>query len=230
MRTITGRWIVALTLSLWLFFILKIQPINAQVINTQKFHHFFSNNLYSEIVVSHISEENLSQLKESFIQDKFNFFGILRSNCLELSGLRKFKNSYCAVINHSFDFVAWNNLGKELFIRGYDEAALAAYDHSLLINPEYSLGLANRCGVLSRLEEYEQAFLSCELAFKGDGRWGRQGSALAWNNIGDVLFNLKRYQESLSSFEQALAISHNYVGAQRNRAVVLQYLQKIKQE
>lgn len=230
MRTITGTWIVALTLSLCLFFILQIQPINTQVINTQNFHHFLSNNLRSEAVISYISEENLSQLKEPFQQDRLNFFGILRSNCLKSSSLTKFKNSYCAVINHSFDFVAWNNLGQKLFVRGYDEAALAAYDHSLLINPEYSLGLAKRCGVLSRLREYEQALISCKFALKGDGRWGRQGSALAWNNIGDVLFNLKRYQESLSSFEQALAISHNYVGAQRNRAVVLQYLQKIQQE
>ncbi|NEP79564.1 MAG: tetratricopeptide repeat protein [Okeania sp. SIO3B3] len=230
MRTIAGTWIVSLTVSLWLFFTSHVQAINAQVINAQAFHHFFSNDLHSEVVISRLSEENLSQLKESFIEDRFDFVNTLRSDCLESSGLTEIEDNYCAVIADLFDFVAWNNLGQKLFVRGRDEAALMAYDHSLLINPEYSLGLANRCGVLSRLGEYDLALISCELALKGDGRWGIRGSTLAWNNKGDVLFNLKRYQESLSSFDQALAISHNYASAQRNRAVVLHQLQKITQE
>jgi len=230
MRTIARTWIVALTVCLWLFFTPQVEAINDRFINTEDFHNFFSNNLHSEAVIYHLSEENLSQLKKSLTEDRFDFFNALRSHCLKSFNLTKAENSYCAVINHSFDFVAWNNLGQNMFARGYNEAALAAYDHSLLINPEYSLGLANRCGVLSLLEEYEQALTSCELALKGDGNWGKRGSALAWNNKGDVLFNLKRYQESLSSFERALAISHNYAGAERNLAVVLHHLQKIRQE
>ena len=83
--------------------------------------------------------------------------------------------------------------------------------------------------MLSRLKEYEQALNSCKLALRGDGHWGRQGAALAWNNQGDVLFNLKRYQESLKSFEQAIAINHNCASAQRNRAVVLRQLHKMMQ-
>ncbi|MEM1170288.1 MAG: tetratricopeptide repeat protein [Cyanobacteria bacterium P01_H01_bin.35] len=230
MRIISRTWIVALTVSLWLLFTSPVQAINDRVINTKDFNHFFSNDLHSEAVISHLSEENLSQLKKSFTEDRFDFFSALKSHCLQSSDITKSQNSYCAVINNSYDFMAWNNLGQNLFARGYDEAALAAYDHSLLINPEYSLGLANRCGVLSRLEEYDLALVSCELSLKGDGHWGKRGAALAWNNKGDVLFNLKRYQESLSSFKQALAISHNYTGAKRNMAVVLHHLQKIKQE
>ena len=188
MRIIIRRWIVLLTLSLWLLFTPQVQAVNYRVINTEDFHNFFSNDLHSEAVISHLSEENLSQLKESFIEDRFDFFGNLRTHCWKSSNMTAIENSYCAVVAHSFDFVAWNNLGQKLFARGYDEAALAAYDHSLLINPEYSLGLANRCGVLSRLEEYDLALVSCELALKGDGPWGRRGSALAWNNKGDVLY------------------------------------------
>ena len=80
-----------------------------------------------------------------------------------------------------------------------------------------------------KIKEYEQALNSCKLALRGDGHWGRQGAALAWNNQGDVLFNLKRYQESLKSFEQAIAINHNCASAQRNRAVVLRQLHKMMQ-
>lgn len=115
----------------------------------------------------------------------------------------------------------WNNLGQRLFHLARYPDALIAYDHALLINPDYSLGLANRCGVLSKLEQYAQALESYDLALQGDDYWGAEGSALAWDNRGDILFNLERYQESLSSFEQALAINPSYKHAQQNRAIAL---------
>ncbi|WP_096626097.1 tetratricopeptide repeat protein [Calothrix sp. NIES-3974] len=95
------------------------------------------------------------------------------------------------------------------------------------MNPESSLVLANRCGVLSKLEKYSQALTSCSFALKGDQRWGKTGEALAWNNQGDVLFNLGRYQESLASFDRALAIVPDNQSIQRNRELVIQQLDLI---
>ena len=122
------------------------------------------------------------------------------------------------------DATAWNNLGQQLFSQKRYPDALLAYNHALLIEPEYSLVLANRCGVLSQLGEYSQALASCNLALEIDRQWGAQGSALGWDNRGDALFNLERYQEALHSFEQALMHNPGYENAYRNRQVVLTWL------
>jgi tetratricopeptide (TPR) repeat protein len=118
----------------------------------------------------------------------------------------------------------WNIRGYKLFRSGRFEEALLSYNHALLLNPQFSLVLANRCAVLSRLEKYSEALTSCNLALKGDGRWGSEGEALAWDNRGDALFNLERYEESLASFERALQSNPNYINAWWNRAIVLRKL------
>ena len=125
------------------------------------------------------------------------------------------------------DATAWNNLGQQFFSQQRYPDALLAYNHALLIEPEYSLVLANRCGVLSQLEEYSQALASCNLALEIDRQWGAQGSALGWDNRGDALFNLERYQEALYSFEQALVHNPSYENAYRNRQIVLSWLEHI---
>ena len=149
------------------------------------------------------------------------------SNTLNKVSLLKIEDIYHAVISNPFDVIAWNNLGHRLFDLDHYEEALAAYDHALLIDPDYSLILANRCGVLSILGEYGQALESCDLAIKKDQKWGRQGAAIAWDNQGDALFNLERYQESLESFEIALLINPNYQNAKRNREIVQYQLGQI---
>ncbi|MEL6139826.1 MAG: tetratricopeptide repeat protein, partial [Cyanobacteria bacterium J06628_6] len=123
---------------------------------------------------------------------------------------------------------AWNNLGQSLFSLGQISEALLAYNHALMISPDYSLVLANRCGVLSQLEEYQLALQSCDLALQVNHQWGAQGAALAWDNRGDVLFRLEDYQASLRSFEQALTVNPNYQNAWRNREVVLSQLAKMQ--
>ena len=136
-------------------------------------------------------------------------------------------NKWKAVIalNPTSD-IAWNNLGQKLFVAQQYAGALRAYDHALVISPDYSLALANRCGVLSQLENYDQALVSCDMALKGDGRWGAQGSALAWNNRGDALFNLKKYKASLRAFEKAILIDPDLKGAWYNRALALSQIQQ----
>ncbi|MGD1862685.1 MAG: tetratricopeptide repeat protein [Leptolyngbyaceae cyanobacterium] len=125
---------------------------------------------------------------------------------------------------------AWNNLGYQLFSLSHYIEALAAYNHALLIDPDYSLSLANRCAVLSKMGEYVQALESCQRAIAKDHRWGNQGPALAWDNQGDVLFNLQLYQEALKSFEQAIALNPDDLNAQRNWLIVQHQLSEISKE
>ena len=128
------------------------------------------------------------------------------------------------------DATLWNNLGQQLFMQKRYPDALLAYDHALFIEPEYSLVLANRCGVLSQLKEYAQALASCDLALEFNHQWGAQGAALGWDNRGDALFNLERYQEALYSFEQALIRNPGYQNAQRNRQIVLTRLEQLSRQ
>ncbi|WP_163660188.1 tetratricopeptide repeat protein [Adonisia turfae] len=139
----------------------------------------------------------------------------------------------CLIVNVSpavasvTDATVWNNLGQQLFSQKRYPDALLAYNHALLIEPEYSLVLANRCGVLSQLQEFHQALVSCDLALEINSQWGAQGSALGWDNRGDALFNLERYQDALHSFEQALMHNPGYQNARRNRQIVLNRLEQI---
>ena len=122
----------------------------------------------------------------------------------------------------------WNHLEQLLFAQMHYPDAPLAYNHALLINPYYSLVLANRCGVLSQLGEFSQALVSCDLVLEINSQWGEQGSALGWDNRGDALFNLEQYQETLTSFEQALAHNPDYRNARCNGQITLLQLEKME--
>jgi tetratricopeptide (TPR) repeat protein len=64
------------------------------------------------------------------------------------------------------------------------------------------------------------------LLLRGDRHWGLDVEALAWDNRGDALFNLEHYEESLVVFENAIASNSSYGHANRNRAVVLEKLDR----
>lgn len=121
---------------------------------------------------------------------------------------------------------AWINHGQKLFnFRQYTKA-LISFENALLLNPDYSLGLANRCGILTVLGRYPEALDSCDMALIGDQQWGFSGQVLAWNNRGDTLIKLERYEEALASFQKSLAIDPNDVAAQQYRHVVLKKLNR----
>lgn len=121
---------------------------------------------------------------------------------------------------------AWINHGQKLFdFRQYTKA-LISFENALLLKPDYSLGLANRCGILTVLGRYPEALDSCDMALIGDQQWGFSGQVLAWNNRGDTLIKLERYEEALASFQKSLAIDPNDVAAQQYRHVVLKKLNR----
>jgi tetratricopeptide (TPR) repeat protein len=145
--------------------------------------------------------------------------------CLSEMGERGIAACQQSIALHPKKSGYWNNLGSKYFQLGRYRDALNAYDRALSIEPNYSLGLANKCATLSLLSRYRQALESCDLALQGNGKWGLDGAALAWDNRGDVLFNLKRYRESLASFDRALRLNPNYSNARKNHNLVLNKLQ-----
>jgi tetratricopeptide (TPR) repeat protein len=121
---------------------------------------------------------------------------------------------------------AWVNHGQKLSDFGQYAKALISFDNALLLKPDYSLGLANRCGILSVLGQYTEALDSCDMALLGDQQWGFNGQILAWNNRGDALVKMGRYEEALASFQKSLAIDPDDIAAQQYCQVVLEKLHK----
>lgn len=99
--------------------------------------------------------------------------------------------------------------------------ALESHDRAVALAPAYTLALYNRCVVLIALERYLEAVESCDLALKGDGRWGQASPAQALMNQGVALRRLRRYQEALVAYDRALELKPDYALAWNNRGVVL---------
>ena len=124
--------------------------------------------------------------------------------CAQLSGVQALHACNQALTINPHNPAIWINQGQELFNQGRYQAALISNQYALILKPNFSLGLANQCGILSALGYYPQALTACEISLDGDGEWGVKGENLAWNNRGEVLFNLGRYQEAISSFDRVL--------------------------
>ncbi|MEO0538928.1 MAG: tetratricopeptide repeat protein [Cyanobacteria bacterium P01_A01_bin.123] len=222
MKTAIGFWMAVILTGLGL---LLAQPAYASDI--QGCHLLSSNGFRPAKISAYLPKAHLDQLKFAFVTGELESPKPGMHHYLESLKQPKVAALKRSISANPHNIAAWNNLGHELFSLKHYAEALAIYDHALMISPKYSLGLANRCGVLSKLGKYAQALRSCNLALVGDGRWGVQGSELAWDNRGDVLFNLQRYSESLRSFEQALIINSNYKNAQLNQIIVSNYLAQI---
>jgi tetratricopeptide (TPR) repeat protein len=69
---------------------------------------------------------------------------------------------------------------------------------------------------------YKDAATACETALqKGDNSWGKEGVALGWNQYGNALTGLKKYEEALATLNRAIAIKPDYASAWTNRSVTL---------
>ena len=86
------------------------------------------------------------------------------------------------------------------------EKALTSYERALEITPEYSLALVNQCEVFNFAKEYAAALESCEAALRGDGNWGMESIAKAWNQRSAASIGLGNYEEALESAERALSL------------------------
>lgn len=141
-------------------------------------------------------------------------------------GIQETATSYeRALVGDSGDIDLWMQQGLALEQLGAEpgsyQRALTSYNRAIEINPQNSVALARRCGVLNALETYEAALESCEQAFQGDGKWGTGELVYAWNQHSVALAGLGRYEEALASAERAIDIDVRYAPAWNSRAVSL---------
>ena len=114
--------------------------------------------------------------------------------------------------------LAWNNLG---VVRAGEagEAALAAFRRALdggrpLLAARLNLGLLflQRKQLRAALEEYQGALSQ------------QSGSAVAWNGVGLVLMELKRYEDARNAFGRAVDADASFAAAHYNLSFVLSQL------
>jgi tetratricopeptide (TPR) repeat protein len=121
--------------------------------------------------------------------------------------------------------LTWASQGIVLQILQRPTEALTSFTRATDIDPTYSLAQLGRCTNLNTLELYEEALAACDAAIQGDGRWGQNGLAEAWNQRSVALTGAGNYEEALASINRAVGIKPDYAEAHNHRGVIFWYLE-----
>lgn len=103
--------------------------------------------------------------------------------------------------------VAWYNQGTAQSNLGQFSEAIASFNRALEINPQNALTLVGNCQALSKLGRFAEAIAACDLALKTNSNWGNITPAIAWYNKGLAQKKNRQIEESITSFDQAIAIN-----------------------
>ncbi|MBD2138000.1 tetratricopeptide repeat protein [Anabaena sp. FACHB-1237] len=127
-----------------------------------------------------------------------------------------------AIAFNNNDRKIWTEYGILLTKLGKYPQAQTALETAIKISPNYALALVSQCTNLNRMGKYEEAAVACDTALqKSDNIWGPEGIASAWNQFGNALVGLKKYDESLAAFNRAISLNSTYASAWSNRSVAL---------
>ena len=88
-------------------------------------------------------------------------------------------------------------------------AAIAAYDESIEMYPDYIWSWYNRGEAYIKLQQYDRAILDFQKVIQIDPN----SSFLAWNNLGKVYYQQQEYQKAIEAYNEALAIKPEYLPA-----------------
>ena len=107
----------------------------------------------------------------------------------------------------NFDAINAYNTGVDLANEGKFQEALASFDKALGENPNFTLALTSRAGVLSLLGRDNEALVDADKAIALNN-----ASPDAWVNRGQALINLNRPDEALTAGEKAVALGPDNPG------------------
>lgn len=112
------------------------------------------------------------------------------------------------------------NLGADLASQGKFQEALVETEKALAIQPNFTLALTQKAGILNVMGKYQEALAATDAAIAGNS-----GIAEAWVNRADALVNLGKYQEAIDSANRALAIDPTIEAAKTTRLVASKLLE-----
>jgi tetratricopeptide (TPR) repeat protein len=114
---------------------------------------------------------------------------------------------------------AYNN-GADLASSGKLQEALVETEKALAIQPNFTLALTQKAGILNVMGKYQDALAATDMAIAGNPNVSE-----AWVNRADTLVHLGRYQEAIDSANRALAIDPAIEGAKTTRLVATKMLE-----
>jgi tetratricopeptide (TPR) repeat protein len=121
---------------------------------------------------------------------------------------------------------AWNYQGEAQAGAVKPEDALYSYGWAIQLNPDYALAWVNQCGLFYRQKQYNEAINSCDRALSSNQYWEDSSPTIALTKKAQSLRALGWYDESLVSFNQALALDEKNPDAWTEYGRVLDILGK----
>jgi FOG: TPR repeat len=96
-----------------------------------------------------------------------------------------------------------NNAGNALYAQGDYSLALQAYQEAMVASPDYPVPYYNAASALKQTGRLQAAVAALEQALKtADGPL----AAAAYYNLGNVYFEMARYEEALAVYREALLL------------------------
>jgi tetratricopeptide (TPR) repeat protein len=116
----------------------------------------------------------------------------------------------------SDNYIAHYNLGDALVKMGRRDEAIAQYQKTLQITPNYAEAHDNLGSVLRQKGRVDEAIAQCQVALQINPDY-----ADAHDNLGNALFQKRRVAEAITHYQKALQINPDYAEAHNNLAWVL---------
>lgn len=111
------------------------------------------------------------------------------------------------------------NLGGELAESGKLQEALVETEKALSMQPNFTLALTQKAGILNVMGKYGDALNAADAAIAGN-----QNIAEAWLNRADAQVHLGNYQDAIDSANRALSIDQTLEPAKTTRLLATKLL------
>ena len=112
------------------------------------------------------------------------------------------------------------NLGADLASQGKFQEALVETEKALSIQPNFTLALTQKAGILNVMGKYQEALNAADAAIAGN-----RNIAEAWLNRADAQVHLGRYQDAVDSANRALAIDPTMEAAKTTKLLATTMLE-----
>lgn len=120
----------------------------------------------------------------------------------------------------NIDAIKAYNLGADLAASGKLQEALVETEKALSLQPNFTLALVQKAGILNVMGKYQDALAATDAAIAGN-----PAISEAWVNRADALVHLGRYQEAVDSANRALAIDPTMEAAKTTRLLATKMLE-----
>ncbi|MEI6292044.1 MAG: tetratricopeptide repeat protein [Methanomicrobiales archaeon] len=120
----------------------------------------------------------------------------------------------------NIDAIKAYNLGADLASQGKLQEALVETEKALTLQPNFTLALTQKAGILNVMGKYQDALTATDEAIAGNPTVSE-----AWINRADALVHLGRYQDAIDAANRALAIDPTMEAAKTTKLLATKMLE-----